>query len=214
MPTFKKVPYRYSFLFIALVLLTAMSGISQAYAEQVGTAVVNGRIVIIDGNGTWRYQDEAGQSAQNSGCETIEGADFCLTKINWKKTDGSGDFAGLYVYSNKYYFGVIFEPLGAEDGYTYEFLQDAILANAASATGSNAKQVPVSGTSTTVEGKPEFRSITYNPTINGTPFIFHNVFKIYPKKAVQLVFWGLGTQISSDFQAKIDEALANIDFKE
>lgn len=214
MPTFIKVPLGYRFLFIALVLLTAVSGISQVMAEQVGSAIVNGRIVVLDSDGTWRYQDEAGQSSQGSGCETIEGADFCLSKINWKKTDGSGDFAGLYVFANKYYFGVIFEPLGSDDGYTYEFLQDAILANAAAATGSNAKQVPVVNTSTNVEGKPEFRSITYNPTINGTPFVFHNVFKIYPKKAVQLVFWGLGTTVSSDFQGKIDEALANIDFKE
>jgi len=116
----------------------------------------------------------------------------------------------MYVNSEKYYFGIISEPYGTKDGYSYKGLQAAIVANAANATGQNPNEIPILGAESEIKGFPGVRSITYNPTISGTPFIFHNIFKVYPDKAVQFIFWGVGKSLSLDFKSKIDEAILSI----
>ena len=174
--------------------------------------MVDGRIVILDSDGTWRFKDGA-QNAAEGNCENISGLEICLSGSVWRKRNLGGSFSTGYVNSNKYFFGVIHESSGSKDGYTYNFLQDAILSNAAKASGVDLKQIPVVNVSDEVENFPGFRSITYSPTIKGTPFIFHNFFKIYDDRSFQIVFWALGNSMSEEFRNTIDDVMEKIKAK-
>ncbi len=193
------------------VFLTAVNS-SPGSAEQVGTAVVDGRIVILESDGTWRFKDGARNAAKDS-CENIHGLEICLNGSVWRKRNLGGSFSTGYVNANKYFFGVIHESSGSKDGYTYNFLQEAILSNAAKASGVDLRQVPVLNVTDEVPDFPGFRSITYNPKIKGTPFIFHNFFKIYDDKSFQIVFWALGNKMTEDFQNTIDNVMEKIKAK-
>ena len=200
----------------ALTGLVLAGAVSASSARQVGTAVVNGRIVVLDSDGTWKYQDQAGGggSSASSNCETLEHMELCLDASGWAKANLPGDFLGSYSTAGKYFLGIVYEPSGSNDGYTYEFLQDAILQNAAHASGTTPENIPILDTNKNSENLDGFRSITYNPTINGAPFVFHNIFKIYPDRAVQFAFWAIGKQYTDDFADKVAKFTKSVSFKE
>lgn len=181
-------------------------------AEQVGTAVVNGRVVILDSNGTWKYQDAPEPDGTATGCETAGGVQVCVKAAGWRETRKQADFHLMYALGNRFYLGIIAEPYGIKDGLTYEGLQAAIVGNAASGAGTTEEKIPVLGTDAEVNGVKGLRSITYSATISGTPFVFHNVYRVYQDKSIQCVFWGIGKEMSGEFTAAINGALPHIKF--
>jgi hypothetical protein len=205
--------------FAAVLAVTGLGlagTLAASHAEQVGTAVVNGRIVVLDSNGTWTYKDDASDNSGggSTNCETLKHIQVCLDTTGWSKANLPGDFVGSYRSSSKYFLGIVYEPSGSNDGYTYEFLQDAILQNAAHASGTTPENIPILDTNKNSENLDGFRSITYNPTINGAPFVFHNIFKIYPDRAVQFAFWAIGKQYTDDFADKVEKFTKSVSFKE
>lgn len=184
-------------------------------AKQVGTAVVNGRIVILDSDGTWKYQDGAPDGGNASaGCETLEHIKLCLDSSGWANANLPGDFIGSYSTGGKYFLGIVYEPNGTKDGYTYEFLQQAIIQNAAAAAGTGPENIPILDSKTDIAEMDGFRSVTYNVTINGAPFVFHNIFKIYPDRAVQFAFWSIGREYTDDFREKVGKFAQGVSFDE
>ena len=195
---------------LTLCSLTAVPGL--AGAGQVGTAVVNGRVVVLDGDGTWKYKDAAESDAAASGCDTAKDIQVCVKGAGWREVRRQADFHLMYAYGDKYYLGVIAEPYGAKDGLTYEGLQAAIIGNAASGAGTTEDKIPVTGTDAEIKGQKGLRSISYTATISGTPFVFHNVYKVYQNKSIQCVFWGIGKEMSEDFSAVINNTIPHIKF--
>ncbi len=196
---------------LALALVSAL-GAAPSRADQVGASVVDGRMVILDSDGTWRYADEE-EGGDEAGCDRADTLEVCATKLGWTKTQASGNFNLMYTHSQKYYFGVIAEPYGSTHGMKYQTLQAAILSNAARAAATDAKKVPVIATEKVVQGRRGLRSITYRPTLQGTPFVFYNAYQILPEKSVQLVFWGIGKDVNPEFKSLIKETVASSTFK-
>lgn len=203
---------------IALILVLAglaLGGIVTAsLARQVGTAVVNGRIVILDSNGTWKYQDEAGGGGKKAGCETLEHIELCLEASGWNKANLPGDFIGSYTTGGKYFVGIVYEPSGSNDGYTYEFLQQAIIQNAASASDEDPAKTPILDSKKKAPELEGFHSITYSPTINGAAFVFHNIFKVYPDRSVQFAFWTIGREYTDEFREKVKNFTKGLSFSQ
>lgn len=206
---------------IALVLsLTGLalgSIAAVSFAKQVGTAVVNGRIVILDSDGTWKYQDEVkakagGGNIEKAGCEKLEHFQLCLKTTGWTKANLPGDFIGSYTTDQRYFIGIVYEPSGFNDGYTYEFLQQAIIQNAASASGTDPAKVPILDSKENATELEGYHSVTYSPVINGAPFIFHNIFRIYPDRAVQFAFWTVGREYTDEFRKKVEEFTKGLSF--
>ena len=95
---------------IAIALCVMLVGNSElAIAEQVGTAVVNGKTVILDSDGTWKYRDGIQPSSL---CDKLEGFEVCVRKIGWTALQKHGQFAYSYTYNQRYYFGIIVNPFG------------------------------------------------------------------------------------------------------
>lgn len=201
-------------LIVTLAGLALAGVVTASSAKQVGTAVVNGRIVVLDSDGTWKYQDQAGGGSGKAGCETLEHVELCLGTSGWKKASLPGDFIGSYTTGGKYFIGIVYEPSGSKDGYNYEFLQQAIIQNAASASGTDVANVPILESKEKAVELEGFRSVTYSPTINGAPFIFHNIFKIYPDRAVQFAFWTIGREYTDEFREKVENFTKGLSFSQ
>jgi hypothetical protein len=200
----------------ALAGLALAGAVTASSARQVGTAVVNGRVVILDSDGTWKCQDQAGGSggSARSSCETLEHIKLRLDASGWVNATLPGDFIGSYSTAGKYFIGIVYERSGSNDGYTYEFLQQAIVQNAAAAAGTGPENIPVLDSNTEAAELNGFRSVTYILTIKGAPFVFHNIFKIYPDRAVQFAFWSIGREYTDDFREQVEKFTQGVSFSE
>ncbi len=191
-----------------------LASVAPAVGEQIGSAVVNGRTVILDDDGTWKYKS-ASNNAANSKCDTVGTIQLCIRGMGWRETPKQGDFSVLYTYKNKYYFGVISEPYGTKDGVTAEALRTAIIENVATVAKIKPKDIPVIDSSDSVEGHPELKSITYTaslPNMRSMKFVYHNVIHLSDHESVQILFWGVGKTLSSEFKSVITKTLDNITF--
>lgn len=203
---------------VSLLLGLALGALSAANvtatAEQVGTAVVDGRVVVLDSDGTWKYADL--DTSGSSGCRTVENVEFCMDSLpGWKasKNDAS-DFVASYDNNSKgYYFGFISEPAGSDAGMTYEGLRTAILENAASASGIDPSAVPVLATEESVSSLLSMRSITYLVDFKGTPAVFYNCYQIMPSRAIQFAFWTIGKKVTPEFAGETQKFLSKVKLK-
>lgn len=199
--------------FLAFALGGLLLVATPAVAEPVGSAVVNGQIVILDSNGTWKYKD-AKPPVEEPSCDKAGTVDLCITKLGWKAAAKRGDFVALYSFNGKYYFGIMSEPSGTDNGMSEAILRQAIIENAAQGSGTTANRIPVLATEEQVKGRAEFKSISYAVPSNGgaSPLVFHNVYRVYRDKSVQFVFWGAGKAMSKDFSTAINSAIEQIKF--
>ncbi|WP_020180447.1 hypothetical protein [Methylopila sp. M107] len=181
---------------------------SAASADQVGAAVVDGRIVILNSDNTWAYADAQKQSA--AGCDRFPGVELCVKDLGWASVDKVGAFQALYRVGSQYYFGLVREPYGAKAGVTLQALRSAIVQNAALAAKTTVDKVPVLEVSTEVAGIPQAEAVTYTVQMSGLPLIYRNIFRVKDDESMQIVFWSVGTTISPEFKAKIDDTVAKI----
>jgi hypothetical protein len=192
---------------LAVWALLAFGAASSVTAETVGTAIVNGRPVLLDSNGTWTYKDAAAGPSQ---CDRVENVDVCLRAIGWERGQPSGAMRAVYNRGQKYYFGLIVEPTGSKDGFTNEFMRTAILTNAGRAAGVGPADVPVLDVGADAGGIKDLNSLDYLAKISNTTFVFRNFYKIYPDRTVQLVFWAIGDRVTDEFRKDSETALTRI----
>ncbi len=205
MPSLKSCLVLSAFLFLA----TALAG-APASAQQVGQAVVDGRVVILNSDGTWQFRDEI---QQTSDCQDIGRFSLCLSRGEWSRLPASGAFNALFSRENKYYFGVLIEPQGTKQGMAQQFFQGAILSNAALAAGTTAENVTVHDVIDGVGGKLGLNGIIYSISLSGSPFLYYNAFKVYENESVQFVFWKIGETPDPEFLDAVTQALQKIERK-
>jgi hypothetical protein len=198
-------PQSLSAVLLALVLPCTLA--LPVAAAQVGTAIVRGKVVVLDDNGTWKYKDDKGGAEQT--CDVVDTLEFCVEGTNWRRqTNKTDNFVEAYeTKDGRYYVGIVAEPFGKSQGYTYDALRQGIIANMASAVKVDDSEIPILATSDSVREYPQFHSVTYSGNMNKTPILFHNLFKIGEKQSHQIAFWTIGTEMTPDFQAKVDEFL-------
>jgi hypothetical protein len=199
--------FGYGWSGVLTLILSTLIFCGPLRAERIGTAVVGGRTVIIDSDGTWSYKEASSVKGKNH-CDEMNGLSFCLQALGWRLVPAQPPFKLLYDNAEKYFLGVLNDPNGSDKGINYELLQTAIVSNAARGAESRPEDLPILNSQTEIKGHPGWRLIAFAAEIKGAPFVFHTLYKIYPEKSVQLVFWGLGKTEAKDFTDMIDASIA------
>jgi hypothetical protein len=194
-------------LFCILLVLATASGAGHAAAEKVGQAIVDGRVVILKSDGTWHFRDEG---AQQSGCESISRFSVCLQKNEWSRLPKTADFSAIFSRGNRYYFGIISEPTGSNQGIEENVLQKIILENAARGGNTTVENVTVHDVVDTVNDKLGLRGVVYSVSIGGAPIVYYNAFRVYKDQSVQFVFWMIGTNPEQAFLEVVSNTLDKI----
>lgn len=204
---FDQLKWRSACIAVALLLSA-----SQVSAERVGTAVVGGKTVTLDSNGTWKYQD-ASEPKASSTCDIVKTLTICAKALRWERSPNKiGAFDPVYALDRKLYLGVINEPIGTKDGVTKELMQRAILGNAASAAKIPATDVPVLASSDRVDEVEGAQTVSFTITLNGAPLTYQVVFLVQESQSWQLTFWTVGKQFSPEMVANIKAALKSTKF--
>ncbi len=208
---------RSGFLGAATFAAVVSGGVTTvALAERVGTAVVGGKTVVLDSDGTWKYQDGTAASAVggSSKCDKFINISVCLATLGWEKSPTKmGTFEAVYSLNRKVYMGVISEPNGKKDGMTPELVQRAILNTAGGAGKMTPTDVPVLATSDKVDGLPDTRSISFTIPLNGTPFVYHVAYYIDEERTWQFAFWMVGKEFRKELLADVATALKSIRYE-
>jgi hypothetical protein len=181
------------FLLLTLLLpLTASSG----FAEEIGRSSINGRVVIIDGNGTWKYDGAQAAAGVPTPADCTGGSVVKSKKLPvslcvsapWKLDSTAPGSMEFQVLNNELdaYFGLITErtaiPLAG--------LRQAILINAAQGSGVTESDILIASESKVTIGGHEWSYIEYHVTFGGAKYRFANYYSsLGDKGVVQGVFW-------------------------
>jgi hypothetical protein len=182
---------------VCLSLAMGLFFSSAVYATEIGRTTVNGRSVILDSAGTWAYADEAGATAGaavKAGCDLGNNIaskklpiSVCLTQP-WRVDNSPSSAMELQATHPDLdlYVGLITErtemPLAT--------LREAILYNAANASGIKTEDVPVLKESVESLNNQSWNYIEYEVVISGAKFRFGDYHKSLGELGVvQMAFW-------------------------
>jgi hypothetical protein len=166
--------------------------IGLASAAEIGRVDLNGRTLIIDDTGTWKYAEQS--AAVDSACS--DGQLMKSRKLDlsvcvrepWIIDDKSGaEFEIKFTdHDDEIFAGLITE----RSNLPLKMLEYAILTNAADATGVRKKDIPVIKKSKIKINGVEWSYIEYNVDFKGAKFTFGNYYiSLGETGAVQAVFW-------------------------
>lgn len=163
-------------------------------------AVVNGKIIELLDDKTWRYksQKERLSGKSNSNCPLIGGhVRFCVPD-SWKvgnETQVPGASA-LYFVDGRHYALFIIEELGTADGASNELLVQAAHTNAATAMNMPVSSLDVLFTRPEMIDGRDGLVTAYSASIEGLSFTYLNNIYVGQRYAIQALIYGIGGMTS------------------
>lgn len=170
----------------------ALPAISQ---NVLGQSQFQGRTVILNDDFTWSF-DEQTAGADLSDCFNVIGPYvFCGKNLGWGATNKlSPDAAASFRLDDRNYLAVIQEGLGTNDGFSLDFMQDAMVTNLATAAGLNEQDIPVySVDDMDLFGIPA-RRVVYGGEISGLPVIYYNTVWVTDVETIQFFTFTIGKE--------------------
>ncbi|QDC09720.1 hypothetical protein FHY55_10890 [Oceanicola sp. D3] len=187
---------------LLITLLSAVLAIALPASGQdvIGRALVEGKMVEILDNQTWRYAD-SGQTTP--GCKQIHrAASFCGDPATWQATTPSTpDVAAAWRHDDRHYAQFIIEGFGSKDGLTREQMRKIVIDNAAFATNQPASSIPTLLVEpATIDGQ-EAETIVYMVDFDGLKAVFANTILIREALVVQAITYAISPDYSEDHMA-------------
>jgi hypothetical protein len=181
-----------------LLLLTLLTSLltTVALSEEIGRAVINGKAIVVDGNGTWKYADAplAATTPETADCgtgSTIKSKKLPLSLCiapPWRldqSPQGSMEMQAVNGEADLY-FGLVTE----RSPVPLAMLRKAILYNAAQATGVREEDIAVAKEELATINGYEWNYIEYDVNYQGAKFRFSNYYGALADVGnVQAVFW-------------------------
>lgn len=189
-------------LVLALALLSPMAALGQAV---VGQGIVDGKIIEILSDKTWRYA--AGADATAPHCQLMDGTvSFCADGSAWQATTAlSAEADGSFVKDGSYYGMLIVDRFGTEAGISPQMMRDAVLQNARRATP--VEPTVISVTPVTVDGQ-QGETIVFLTAYNGASLVFSDTTVIGATQSLQIITYTLGKVYAPDQVAAHEEFVA------
>ena len=171
-----------------------IAGLPASAQQVIGTAVINGKIVEILENQTWRYKSE--QSMSLSGCDLLKNGLYFCNKNNWKTTSATGDASHMYSIDDRTYVMFIIENMGADDGVTKDFMAGVALNYAAEAANTTPDNILQHFSRDKIVNGNEFLSIAYTASISNIKFTFINNICVQDTVTAQAAIFTLGSKVT------------------
>jgi len=182
--------------------------------EIVGSAVVDGEIVVLFADGSWQYRDN--DINEDSGrCETIDlGLSFCGRDAGWspRQVSSMPDADQVWSLNDRTYAAAILEGIGSDDGMTLEFMRDLALENVAAVSGTGIESIPVFDVFESSIGDLPGETMAYFAEVDGLEIVFANAMSVLPDRAFQIVLWWVSDEWTEDMKRLTHDFLAEMSF--
>ena len=201
------------FLFFVFFSLQSLTAFSQSV---IGSAYVNGDVIEIMSDKTWRYKSEVNQNLRSKkkpqDCDFLKYGIYFCNKSSWQVSAPTGSFTNLYVIDDKTYAGFIIEEIGSNDGVTREFMTKLALDNAASAANVSTNQIVQHFVEEQSIDDISFTTVAYSAAVEGMSFIFLNNIYVNETVTAQAIVYGFGSSVNSRLLSLNKELINNLSF--
>ena len=173
--------------------------------DVVGSTIVDGHHVQLLSDHTWKYETPAA-----SACQSIQdGVTFCGGSAGWNPTTAANkDIAAQFRFDDRNYGEFIVEKLGTEDGLNADLILSAVIGNAAKVANVQDKDIATVGpTPVTVDGMPG-ETLIYSLKIQNLPVVFTNTIVVDKHRAVQIVTYGIGPELTDEMKKNHENFLS------
>lgn len=197
-----------------LIVLTVVLFFSMPVSakQQVATAVVKGKVVVLYDDGTWQFRDDSAVGD----CSFIRaGVEFCDPDRNWRRLSSvaSTEVAAQFRYDEKNYGLFIVELLGTADQITLEYMRSAVIENFASVSGVNANQVVIHDIKEHNLNDTLAETLIYSGKFNNLPVIYLNTIVVFENLTVQIATFSLRNSLLPKHRDLHKEFLQKTQFK-
>jgi hypothetical protein len=187
--------------FLILGLLFA----SPIFAQDVlGTAVINGRSIEIMDDGTWAYA-APGAAADPSlaDCFTVSQAyAFCGKTAGWFVAQKlSPAAAASFQRDDRNYGMVISESIGIDDGISLDFMERALVANAAIAAGLTEADITMFSKTPVTVFEQDGLQMVYGLRVQGLNVVYANTVFLRAKETTQFLTYTIAAEPDAAFLA-------------
>ena len=175
--------------------------------SKVGTAVVDGSIVDLFSNKTWRFRDEEPRE-----CEQIKlGVSFCDESAIWKRLDNEGpEISAMYNYDDRNYAMFIIEAMGSDDGLSLELMRKIAIENFADGAETSANNVTIFGSYDRELLGLQATTVEYGGKISGMSLIFYNTIVVEEQRTIQLVTYAIARAPTKQGRSLHESFLKNV----
>jgi len=175
--------------------------------SKVGTAVVNGSIVDLFSDNTWRFRDEEPRE-----CEKIKlGVSFCDESAIWTRLDNEGpEISAMYNYDDRNYAMFIIEAMGSDDGVNLELMRKIAIENFADGAEISANNVTIFDTYDRKLLSRQATTVEYGGKISGMSLIFYNTIVVEDQRTIQLATYAIGQAPTEQARSLHESFLKNV----
>lgn len=180
-------------------------GAPAAADEVVGRTQIDGRVVDLLENFTWRYADDAteGDAAAGHACARIDDAlNFCGEALGWSAIRNTNpDVAAMYRRDDRSYGFFVIEGVGSEDGVALDGYSRSVLENTANAGEIDMADLMVFDPEDSALFERPTRTVSYALTLNSLPIVYRNTIVLGARRTLQLVTFTVSKTLSEDHKA-------------
>lgn len=183
-----------------------------AAQEVIGESIVEEKPVEILSDFTWRWKTPI----QDGDCDILDRKlRFCGDAIGYRRYTKHGpEITAQYQFDDRNFGMFIIEDTGSEAGMTQDYMQTAVLENAATAAEIPAREIPVfDGGAHLIDGR-ETETVAYFVSLQGLSFIFYNTILIREEDTMQVITYSLGKGPTPEKEGKHATFLSEIAFLE
>lgn len=183
---------------IILTLIAALltsHGTTVMAQNAIGQSQFDGETIILNDDFTWSYAEQSA-NADNADCFKITSLyNFCGRPLGWVVTSKlSPEAVGSFRLDDRNYAIVIQEALGADDGFTLDFMQEAIITNFTTAAGIGKQDVTTYETlDFELFGSPA-RRVVYGGRISGLDVIYYNTIWLSERETIQFLSFTISNE--------------------
>lgn len=200
-------------LIIALMFTTLSLSAPSHAAGELGKALIDGKIVILYDDNTWRFEDAPEVS---SACERLSNRiDFCKGTTPYAQiAPANNELLGQFRKDDRNYAMIIEEEVGSKDGMTLEFMRNAIYENQI-AGGVKKEDIIIIDTTEGEEFGQNATFVAMATSLDGLKLVYAYTIMISESTSVQLITYALGQELTDDMVNNHDEFLdlVKIDFE-
>ncbi len=172
----------------------------------VGTAVIEGREVVLFQDKTWAFK-----ATGEENCEALTKLlSFCGDTFTWRKNPPPNQvIAAQYTPDPNLYLQYIPESVGLEAGLNYESFQLAALQYAANANGTTVSNVPILLSGDVEVSGLNAKTVAYPINFQGTPLVFQTTMLLQDNWSLQIQTYDIGvTTLTEKHKKHHAESLA------
>lgn len=181
-------------ILITISLFTIFNfSVFSAQAEIVGKAVVDGKVVLLNSDKTWKFESTETASTCQALSATVS---FCppTEHAYTKLPKQAPDQLAMFIRNGMQYGAIIEEKVGLSDGLTDEFMLNAIEANMVMG-GARKDEIVVADHQKVQLGGREATQVAYLVKLSGLNFVFMYTFGMSENTSLQFITWTVGKQL-------------------